>query len=274
MNQKDILSALDKQFSTNVTSIFVNSLNREVSFRDVTVKEQKTLTKIIIDNEGREDIIYESTLAMIQALTLDKEFDSLDMSEFDRLKILLALYRQNFFNNKVKYSCKSCGHEGSYELNFDSIIESLDKSDVSDKLLSIDTSSHAFEFTAGFPNVKNVRSYLKQMYKEKKDKNVVNKLSSIDYVDLFIKDMKVINKTDASSEPISIDFRNLSINDVEEILQKLPQGVLLNRSGDSMMDKLTKEFLSLISSSFSTNKCGNCGEEINLNIGFSDFFLY
>lgn len=272
MNQKDILNALDKQFSTNVTSIYVNSFKREVSFRDVTVKEQKTLTKIIIDNEGREDIVYESTLAMIQSLTLDKELDCLDLTEFDRLKILLALYRQNFFNNKVEFVCKHCDHKGKYELDFDKILESLDNIDTSDKFITIENATHSFIFNVGFPNVKNVRAYLKQMYKEKKDKNVINKLGAIDYVDLFIKDIKIVNKSD--NEEIVIDLSNCSINDVEEVLSKLPQGVLLNRSGDSLMDKLTKDFLSTINSSFSKNICENCGKEIELNVGFSDFFLY
>lgn len=271
MNHKDILSALDKQFSTGINTVFINSQKKEISFRDVTVKEQKTMTKIIIDNEDREDVLYESTLAMIQSLCLDETFDSLTLTEFDRLKILLALYRQNFFNNKVEYRCKHCDHLGKYELDFDKILDKLDNIDISDKLYDIENSSHKFSFTVGFPNVKNVRAYYKQLYKDKKDKNVVNKLSKIDYIDLFIKNFNIYNK--ANGDSIYIDLTEYTINETEEVLQKLPQGILLNKSGDSLMDKLTGDFLSVIHSPFSKNICGNCGKEIELNTGFSDFFL-
>lgn len=271
MNQGDILKALDQQFSTNVSSIFINSLNKEVAFRDITLKEQKTLTKLIIDNDGREDIIYEATLAMIKSLCLDESFDSLDLTEFDRLKILMLLYRQNFFDNKIKYTCEYCNHNGEAELNFDEIVEKLNDIDVTDKNTEIITNTHKFIFTLGFPNVKNVRAYFKQMYKEKKDKNVINKLGSIDYIDLFIKNIEIENLTDSST--LSINLLGHSINDVELILEKLPQGILLNKSGNSILDSITKNFLSIINTSVLNNICGNCGKEIGLNIGFSDFFL-
>ena len=272
MNHKDILGALDKQFSTNVTSIIVNSLNKEISFRDVTVKEQKTLTKIIIDNEGREDIVYESTLAMIQSLAIDEDFDSLTLSEFDRLKILLVLYKQNFFNNKIDYTCEECGHKGAFELDFDILEKELDKVDTADRPVTISNKTHDFMFTVGFPNVKNVRAYFKQLYKDKKDKNVINKLNKIDYVDLFIKDIKIVNKE--NKEEIYVELKNCVINDVEDILSKIPQGILMNRSGNSLFDIISRDLLSTINSSFNKNICGSCGKEVNLNIGFSDFFLY
>ena len=228
MNHKDILGALDKQFSTNVTSIIVNSLNKEISFRDVTVKEQKTLTKIIIDNEGREDIVYESTLAMIQSLAIDEDFDSLTLSEFDRLKILLVLYKQNFFNNKIDYTCEECGHKGAFELDFDILEKELDKVDTADRPVTISNKTHDFMFTVGFPNVKNVRAYFKQLYKDKKDKNVINKLNKIDYVDLFIKDVKIINKE--NKEEI---YRNL---------MSIYYYLLLNNKFDNYYKKIIKYF--------------------------------
>lgn len=272
MNHKDILGALDQQFSTNATSVFVNSLNASIAFRDITVKEQKTVAKIIIDNPNREDIVYESTLAMIQSLSLTPTFDVLDLLEFDRLKILLTLYKQNFFNDKIAYKCTDCGHDGQYELDFKGIEESLDKVDITERIYSVETTTHTFIFTISYPNVKNVRAYFKQLIKDKNDKNVKNKISALDYIDLFIKEIKIVNKNDPTN-PICIQLDTCVINDVEEIISKLPQGVLLNRSGTSLMDKITKEFLSPVNEIFKRGKCGSCGKDIELNIGFSDFFL-
>jgi hypothetical protein len=272
MNHKDILGALDQQFSTNATSVFINSLNTEISFRDITVKEQKTITKIIIDNPNREDVVYESTLAMIQSLCLTPGFDILSLSEFDRLKILLTLYKQNFFNDKVEYTCRYCDHSGHYELDFSRIEKSLDTIDISNKIYEVENNTHNFIFNIGYPNVKNVRAYFKQLIKDKNDKNTVNKINALDYIDLFIKDIKIVNKADHSKE-INVSLENCNINDVEEILAKLPQGILLNRSGTSLMDKISKEFLASVNTVFNYARCGACGKDIELNIGFSDFFL-
>lgn len=272
MNHKDILSALDQQFSTNVNTVLVNSLNKEISFREVTVKEQKTLTKIIIDNEGREDVIYEATLAMIQSLCLTEEFDVLDINEFDRIKLVLALYRQNFFNNKFNYECNSCGNKDIREIDFDIILEQLDKIDLADKVFDISNSTHTFSFTINFPKIKRVRSYLKQLTLEKNSKNVKNKLSSTDYIDLFIKSMKIINKNDNSE--IDVNFEEYNINDVEEIISKLPQGIFMNRNDVCLVEKITKDFLAVVDSSFNKTTCSKCGCDISLEVGLADFFMF
>ena len=272
MNHKDILGALDQQFSTNVSSVFINSFNESLSFRDITVKEQKTMAKIVIDNPNREDIVYETTLAMIKSLCLDKNFEVLDLSEFDRLKILLVLFRQNFFNDKIAYTCPECKEKGEYEIDFKGIEESLDKLDISDQIYPVESATHTFICTVGYPNVKNVRSYFKQLIKDKNDKNVINKVTAIDYIDIFIKNIKIINNA-CPDTPIDVPLSNCVINDVEEILSKLPQGILLNRSGTSIMDKISKEFLGPINTVFNSGKCPKCGKDISLNLGFSDFFL-
>lgn len=273
MNHNDILSALDKQFSTNVSPVFINSLKKECSFREVTVKEQKTMTKIIIDNEGKEDVVYDATLAMIQSLCLDKDFEAINLTEFDRIKLLLSLYRQNFFNNEMSYTCKNCNHEGSYEIDFDKIIEQLDTVDLSDRIFEISNDTHIFKFTVNFPGVRRVRSYLKQLYKEKNDKNVKNKLSAIDYIDLFIKNIIIIVKEN-DLQILDCNFEDMSINDVEEIISKFPQGIIISRAGNSLTDKITKDFLSVIDATFNKNICGECGKEITLEVGLSDFFTF
>ena len=44
-----ILNVFKNEFSTTVNTVFVNSLGREVSFREVSVTEQKSLSKTMID---------------------------------------------------------------------------------------------------------------------------------------------------------------------------------------------------------------------------------
>jgi len=59
-NGKDIFNAFKQKFSTTVRRINVNSLGKEVGFREITVNEQKTLSKTSIENERRKDIIYDA----------------------------------------------------------------------------------------------------------------------------------------------------------------------------------------------------------------------
>lgn len=92
MSKDDLLKALDSDFATNVQKIYVNSLGREVGFREVTVQEQKNLSRILVANENRKDIVYDAQCAIINKTALDDDFDIYELTEFDRIKLLMALY--------------------------------------------------------------------------------------------------------------------------------------------------------------------------------------
>jgi predicted restriction endonuclease len=93
MTKNDLLAALEHDFATSVNRIYVNSLNREIGFREITVQEQKTLSRIMIDNEKRKDIVFDAQCALINKACLEPVvFDIYQCSEFDRLKLLIALY--------------------------------------------------------------------------------------------------------------------------------------------------------------------------------------
>ena len=97
LSKNELLAALESDFATGVSKIFLNSVGQEYAFREITVKEQKTLTRIISGNENRKDIVYDAQCALINEAALDKEFDIYRFSEFDRMKLLIALYQANMF---------------------------------------------------------------------------------------------------------------------------------------------------------------------------------
>ena len=48
MNSKnEIVNALRGKFGTSVNKVFINSIGEEVGFREITVAEQKTLSRIM-----------------------------------------------------------------------------------------------------------------------------------------------------------------------------------------------------------------------------------
>jgi len=65
LNRSEFINALKKNFATTVRKVYINSLKREVGFREVTVLEQKQLSRIMIDNEQRKDIVYDAQCALI-----------------------------------------------------------------------------------------------------------------------------------------------------------------------------------------------------------------
>ena len=64
LNKSEFINALKSDFVTTVRKVYVNSLKREVGFREISVKEQKQLSRIMIDNESRKDIVYDSQCAL------------------------------------------------------------------------------------------------------------------------------------------------------------------------------------------------------------------
>jgi len=60
LSKTDLMAALEHDFATSVNRIYVNSLGKEVGFREITVQEQKTLSRVMIDNEKRKDIVFDA----------------------------------------------------------------------------------------------------------------------------------------------------------------------------------------------------------------------
>jgi len=74
-NRATALNAIKSKFITTVINMYVNSLGREVGFREITVAEQKKLARIMIDNENRRDIVYDAQCAILKSICLEDGID-------------------------------------------------------------------------------------------------------------------------------------------------------------------------------------------------------
>lgn len=72
LSKTDLMAALEHEFATSVNRIYVNSVGREIGFREITVQEQKTLSRIMIDNEKRKDIVFDAQCALINKACLEQ----------------------------------------------------------------------------------------------------------------------------------------------------------------------------------------------------------
>ena len=59
-SKDELLKLIEGDFASGATYIYINSLGKEVPFKEVTVTQQKTLSRIMIGNEQRKDVIYDA----------------------------------------------------------------------------------------------------------------------------------------------------------------------------------------------------------------------
>ena len=276
MSKNELIEAFNKDFSTSVTKIYINSLNEEKSFREITVKEQKTLTRIMAANERRKDVIYDAQCALINQAALDKDFDVCKLSEFDRLKLMIALYQANMFQNDVKFTCEECGAENVYRLDFDNVLKKLDEYDLSEKKFHYENKNFKNDFVIAYPSVKTVSAFHASYCRTHNNKvarrqmQTDEQMQNMEYVNLFMKSLVFENKN--TGKVTSIDFADYKVSDLEEIISVFPQDVLYSEEG--VLKFIVKECIQPLNDAFDKHECWQCHtihEKDNVNQAESFF---
>ena len=68
------------------------------------------------------------------------------------------------FNNEIKFTCKSCGAENKYKLNFDAVLSKLDEIGLAPKDFEYENANFKFKFTLAYPIVRKISSFYKAYY--------------------------------------------------------------------------------------------------------------
>lgn len=161
-SKADVKKLFEEDFATGLTPIYVNTLGKDFRFREITVMQQKSLSRIMIGNESRKDVIYDAQCQLVNQACADEGFDIYALTEFDRIKLLIALYQANMFQRDVDFTCSECGAKNKYRFDFDKTLSRLDAIDVSDERFQYQTKTCAFDFLVGYPSVKTVSAFHKQ----------------------------------------------------------------------------------------------------------------
>lgn len=271
----DIANALKQDFATTVNRIYINSLKREVGFREITVTQQKTLSRVMIENSDRKDIIFDAQCALINQACLEQDtFNIYNCSEFDRLKLLIALYQANMFKNTVKFTCSKCGTENQFKLDFDNVLKKLDVIELVEHQFSYENKQWKYDFAIEYPSVRRVQSFHKanmMKYKGLKKQQIKSEdnMQNIEYINLFIKTINMTNKTNNNTR--NINFNDFEAGDVEKIISVFPQDVLY--SEDGVLKFIVNEFIKKINDSFEQHECYQCGEKYENDINGTESFL-
>lgn len=256
----ELIKALKSDFATSVTKIYVNSLDKEIGFREITVLEQKNLSRIMMSNENRKDIVYDAQCALINNACLAEGFDIYNLTEYDRLKILMALYQANMFSNELKYTCPECGTENRYHVNFDNVLMKLDKIDLSAKEFSYSSKGIDYKFDLIYPSVQLVSRFHKSYCDKhrsvpKREQKNVDNMQNMEYVNLFINKVSLNNHNNNTIR--NIDFRKYKVGDLEEIISMFPQDVLYTDTG--VLRYIVENYIKKINDTFDKHTCFNCG---------------
>lgn len=274
-NAIDIANALKQDFATSVYRIYINSLKREVGFKEITVTQQKTLSRTLIENENRKDIIFDAQCALINSVCLEPEtFNIYDCSEFDRLKLLIALYQSNMFKNDIKFTCKNCGAQNQFKLDFDIVLKRLDKIELTTKKYQYENKLWKFNFEIEYPSVKRIQSYyksaaLKYRNTNKNESKSIENFQNIDYINMFLKSVVIINKKTKNAR--TINFNDFEPNDIIQFTSLFPQDVLYSENG--ILKYITTEYIKKINDTFQQHECYNCGAKYENDVTTTESFL-
>lgn len=275
-NGGDIFNAFRNKFSTTVRRFRVNTLDREVGFREVTVNEQKTLSKTSIENETRKDIIYDTQCQLINRLCLEDGFDIYTLTEFDRIRLLMEIYQSNYFKNDITYRCKECGKENAYRLDFQKIIDKFDNFDLQDEIFTTEDENRIFKFTINYPLVRTVSNFYRDYMKKYKgltnhERQILDNFGNIEYVNLFIKEVEMIEKGNPSDR-LTADLTLMTYAEVEKFIEMFPQNIIFSENG-GVINYITTNFIEKLNGVFQYEKCAYCGAETTEGIGsLIDFF--
>ncbi len=282
LSKDELLKALDEDFATSVSKIYVNSLKQEVGFKEISVKDQKTVSRIMIANESRQDVIYDAQCAIINKSALLDGFDVYQLTEFDRLKLLIALYQNNMFANDIKFTCPKCGAENQYRLDFGMTLRKLDDFDVTPREFEYENKSFKYKFIVAYPKVKLVSEFYKSKYAKqfgrtpnsqlarmpdgrpaqasKAQQKTETQLINMEYINLFLKSVEITSKQKGTSRMIDLTSyaEKFGASAIEEILSKFTQDVLYSDSG--ALKYVAENLLKKMNDSFERHVCSSCGE--------------
>lgn len=275
IDKNSLMNSFKQEFSTSVIPIYINSLKRTVNFREVSVKEQKSLSKSMIQNENRKDIVYDIQCALINKLALEDGFDVYKLTEFDRIRILMEIYSSNYIQNDITFKCPECGTENVYKLDFEKITNRMNEFTMEPQSFSVEDKMRIYNFTINYPSVFTVSDFYKEYFKQyknvnSKEREVLDNMGNVEYMNLFINEIEIVNKNTKVKN--KADLTLLTLSEIQQIFAMLPQNIIFDdRKG--VVQFVTTQFIEKINNVFQYEKCAQCGYQTHEGMGdLVDFF--
>lgn len=278
----DVVSLFKNEFNSTVIPVYIKSIDKELNFREVSVREYKTFAKTAIDNVNKPATIYRALTALIENVMLSKA-DFASLTELDRVHILFNLCQTIILEQNHEIQCPMCQLKYVMQPNVAKINEEFDNIDLTDKVYTVEDANRLYIFTVNFPTIRRLMETLDYFQRhnpiKSDDESSVNANTlgiAMAYIHAYIKSITIERKNQANNKPSSItaDLNSLPAGKVEEIIELIPQSIFNSSSSNGLVSKINADFIDKANSVFQKEKCPSCGAEFPGIIGSISDFLF
>lgn len=276
----DVVSLFKNEFNSTVIPVYIKSMDKELNFREVSVREYKTFAKTAIDNVNKPATIYRALTALIENVMLSKA-DFASLTELDRVHILFNLCQTIILEQNHEIQCPMCQMKYIMQPNVAKINEEFDNIDLTDKVYTVEDANRLYIFTVNFPTIRRLMDTLDYFQRHNTIKSDEESAAStlgiaMAYIHAYIKSITIERKSKVNNKPGSItaDLNALPASKVEEIIELIPQSIFNSSSSNGLVSKINADFIDKANSVFQKEKCPSCGAEFPGIIGSISDFLF
>lgn len=252
MNKIDVAAieaSLNSGLSTNVYEIRIPTLGRKVAFKPLTVNQVKTLAKIMIDASGKPLDTFKSVVGMIKTTCME-EIDLNELTELDRIKIMLEFYMNNNILKDFKMKCPKCDADNTVKVNLQAVVDKIDEIDI-EPFVFDNGQDNKLTCTVELPKLPIMAAYYGALQE--------GRLEEDDLPKCFISKLDIEFQKDGVA-PINLDINQ--VDDIVEYIEGLtiiPYVLTVNKEMEKSVYELIMDKLDEVMSSGAIDHVCECG---------------
>ena len=158
MKLEDFNKLLDEKAGNGIYEVFIPSLNETKPFKYLEVAQLKSLSKSLLD--GGDDSNYLALTSLIRSVSVES-LNLNEITEYDRIAILLTIRAYNFSDEEYKIKCPKCKTEFNIKTDIAGMVDRI-KPTTTEQLVYEDEGLK-IETVIGEPSVKNVLEFKEYM---------------------------------------------------------------------------------------------------------------
>lgn len=268
-NISDVSKLFAESNSSGVYEINFPSVGKSYKFKQLTLGQQRTLSKTSNDFKNRADQL-RVRMALMKNICLDPTFNPEAVTWADFINALIIIRNENFID-ELKYNIK-CDNENCEQKEFPitvpldeisvKLTELIEKVEAQDKFFEFEVGENKVKFHLSFPKM---TTYLKlaEIFAKEKNKQASDDLA------LFL--YPYISGIDVNGTPVDVSGIITDINKFRDFIDTTFVRGLSFKQFALKVSEYFEEFSTYISEYKA--KCPFCGTEKTIPFEIDDFFV-
>ena len=247
------LNLLKESRGRGAVQVFLPSLGREVTVKQINVGMQKTVSKVAISGGAS----FYSTLVALAVELTDGAVSPQSITDIDLMKILCVVKLNNIFEPiSYRITCGKCNEQSIYSIDFKEFLERLSKISWEKRTLKFDGTFGHVEIDVSLPSVADIAA-LKAIEEIEGTSEDSSKMLAT-----FVKAIRIGNE--------AVEGIDASFSEKVKVLDALPGAVLADK--DSLPKTVSTEMIPKIESAAYDVVCKKCNERISSVLTVDSFF--